>query len=147
MREFHRSVGTPRLLIVEGQASAPVCSDIYEDWVRAPVSKEDLHARIAALRARAEVFALPEIDPGGILRYHGSQVTLSPTETDLASELVAGFGCIVGRNELAECLPEGSQKSKRNALDLHIMRLRRRLGQAGLTIRNVWGRGYMLERL
>ncbi|MEJ7719654.1 MAG: helix-turn-helix domain-containing protein [Ilumatobacteraceae bacterium] len=34
----------------------------------------------------------------------------------------------------------------RNALDVHVLRLRRRITPTGLAIRTVRGRGYLLER-
>jgi DNA-binding response OmpR family regulator len=33
----------------------------------------------------------------------------------------------------------------RNALDLHMMRVRQRINALGLTVRTVWGRGYVLD--
>jgi DNA-binding response OmpR family regulator len=144
-REVCKNLGTLRLLIVEARAPAPVCPDIHEDWVRTPISRDDLQARMASLRARVAANALPELDPGGILRYRGRRITLSPTETDLLSSLIRNFGAPVSRKELFDCLPDRVGKSKRNALDLHIMRLRRRLDPVGLTIQTLWSRGYLLE--
>jgi DNA-binding response OmpR family regulator len=33
----------------------------------------------------------------------------------------------------------------RNALDLHMMRIRQRIASLGLTVRTVWSRGYVLD--
>jgi DNA-binding winged helix-turn-helix (wHTH) protein len=134
-----------RLLVVEGGVPAPVCSDIREDWVRTPVSDDDLRARIAALRARADAHRLPHVDPHGMLRFGGRSTTVSRTETDLLECLVRQFGTLVPRATLRECLPERPGGVSRNALDLHIMRVRRRIQPLGLAIRTVWGRGYVLE--
>jgi DNA-binding winged helix-turn-helix (wHTH) protein len=133
------------LLVIEGGVPAPVSSDVREDWVRAPVSDEDLKARVASLRAKAEAHRLPHVDPNGVLRYAGRSITVSRTETDLLECLVRQFGVLVPRETLRECLPDRPGGASRNALDLHIMRVRRRIRPLGLVVRTVWGRGYLLE--
>ena len=133
------------MLVIEGGVPAPVSSDVREDWVRAPVSDEDLKARVASLRAKAEAHRLPQVDPNGVLRYAGRSITVSRTETDLLECLVRQFGVLVPRETLRECLPDRPGGASRNALDLHIMRVRRRIRPLGLVVRTVWGRGYLLE--
>ena len=49
------------------------------------------------------------------------------------------------REELRAQVSAGDQPASRNALDLHIKRLRRRIQPLGLSIRTAWGRGYILE--
>lgn len=138
-------MGVLRLLVVEGGVPAPICSDIREDWVRAPITDADLRARMATLSAKAEAHRLPQIDPYGILRFSDRSTSVSPTETDLMECLIRQFEALVSREELRDCLPERAGECSRNALDLHIMRLRRRIRPLGLAIRTVRGRGYMLE--
>jgi DNA-binding response OmpR family regulator len=54
------------------------------------------------------------------------------------------FGAVVGREALARAgWPEGAPG--RNALDVHVLRLRRRLVTVGLSIKTVRSRGYLLE--
>ena len=54
------------------------------------------------------------------------------------------WGQVVGREELADAgWPAGAPG--RNALDVHVLRLRRRLARVGLVIRTVRSRGYVLE--
>lgn len=144
-RERYRALGIPRLLVVEGGCHPPVCSDGKEDWIRAPVSRTDLEARMATLRAKAWVDRVPEIDPVGVLRHGGRSCAISPTEVDLLERLIRSFGEVVSRQDLLRCLPERPTLSRRNALDLHIMRVRRRIKPLNLAIRTVWGQGYLLE--
>jgi DNA-binding winged helix-turn-helix (wHTH) protein len=99
---------------------------------------------MATLQARADVYRTPRIDADGVLQFGFGSVTVSPTETDLLRMLVDNFGVLVAREALRACLPAGCN-SGRNALDLHIMRLRRRIRPLGLCIRTAWGRGYMLH--
>ena len=144
-REELRRDGALRLLVVEGLASAPISPDVREDWVRAPVAPVDLQARINCLRARSDLHQRANVDPNGVLRYRGRLTTLSPTATDLLERLIRDFGVLVSREALSQCLPERDGEASRNALDLHVTRLRKRIGPVGLTIRTVWGRGYLLE--
>jgi hypothetical protein len=144
-RDQCRALGLLRLLVVEGGVHPPVTSDLQEDWVRTPISQEDLQARIAALRARAEAQRRPQVDPHGVLRFAGRSTPISPTATDLLECLVREFGVLVPRDRLRGCLPENVAEGNRNVLDLHIMRLRKRIQPVGLVIRTVWGRGYLLE--
>ncbi|WP_237774042.1 helix-turn-helix domain-containing protein [Actinosynnema sp. ALI-1.44] len=138
----YRQMNVLRLLVVEGRAAPPITADVKEDWVRPPVSKADLMARIAALRARSDVYAVPHVDPVGVLRYGSQSVTVSAIGTAVLSRLAADFGVLVEREELLGLLP--GNDGDRNALDLQIMRLRRRIGPLGLGIRTVRGRGYVL---
>lgn len=144
-RDRYRMLGVLRLLVIEGGARPPVCPDVREDWVRAPITQDDLQARIAALQARSDAHRRPCVDPHGVLRYCGRVITVSPTATDLLERLVRDFGVLVSREELRDCLPDRDGGASRNALDLHIMRVRKRIRPIGLVIRTVWGRGYLLE--
>lgn len=144
-RERFRALGIPTLLVLEGGCEPPVCPNSIEDWVRAPVSRADVEARLSTLRARAWATRVPEVDPVGVIRYDGRSTSVSPTEADLLACLVRRFGDVVNREELIDCLPERGPGCRRNALDLHIMRVRRRLRPLRLMIRTVWGHGYLLE--
>ncbi|MEU2084757.1 winged helix-turn-helix domain-containing protein [Streptomyces albus] len=145
LREECRSRGVPRILVLEAGLEAPVCDDIYEDWVRAPVPSHDLRARADALAHRYRRNRAPQLDENGVVRFAGRSVTLSPTQAELLSLLVARFGEVVPREALRFQPGNGEGPLSRNALDLHMMRLRQRIGVLGLTVRTVWGRGYVLE--
>ncbi len=137
--------GLLRLLVVEGGAPAPICSDVREDWARAPISNEDLRARVAALRARSYPFTVPTVDSNGALKYRDRVVAVSPVETALLDSLTGSFQGVVYREELLDRLGESQACISRNALDLHIMRIRRRIRPLGLVLQTAWGRGYILE--
>lgn len=149
-REHCRKLGIPRLLIVEGGAIPPLCADVAEDWIRAPVnrdefaaSQEDLRMRISVVQARWLKTRVPEIDESGVLRFGKLSVVVSPTERRLMVPLVENFGSLTKKNELSDCLA-GQVPPTRNALHLHIMRIRRRVNRVGLSITTIWGRGYVL---
>lgn len=140
-----RATGAPRLLLVGPEAEPPAPIDCLEDWVRLPAEDRDLQARVATLSARAEREpAGPEIDEDGLLRYRGAWVSLSPVERALTAALVERFGAVVGRDALAaRAWPRGAPT--RNALDVHVLRLRRRIAPLDLEVRTIRSRGYLLQ--
>ncbi|GHH85166.1 hypothetical protein GCM10018793_52100 [Streptomyces sulfonofaciens] len=146
LRNHCKREGIPCLLVVEGGAEPPLCSDPREDWVRAPISRADLEARVAALRHRARSRRTPVLDSSGTLYFDAQWVTISTTQTELMELFVERFEAVVPRHELRQRLARSALNSPtRNSLDLHIMRLRRRLVPVNLAIRTAWGRGYLLE--
>jgi DNA-binding winged helix-turn-helix (wHTH) protein len=102
---------------------------------------------MATLLARSQAQWLPQIDPFGVVRFADKSICVSPTETDLLGCLIREFGSLVPRETLLQCLPDRPGEATRNALDLHIMRLRKRIRPIGLAVRTVHRRGYLLEAL
>ena len=147
-----RRDGRPRLVLVENDAAAPVSADPCEDWIRMPAREADLRARVTGLGLRAAAAqpnTVPEIDDDGVLRFNGGLVTLPPVEARLARSLVSRMGSVVTREALTVAgWPNGVDRERpngRNALDVHVLRLRRRIAPVGLAIRTVRSRGYLIE--
>lgn len=146
LRDRFRKLGVPRLLVVEGGAQPPISVDPVEDWVRPPVSRDDLEARVKGLLQRFEKRRAPTIDSTGTLSYGPHTITISAMQTELMRLLIERFRQVVYRSEFVQHLAASQSSTlSRNSLDLHIMRLRRRLQPIDLNIRTVWGRGYKLE--
>jgi DNA-binding response OmpR family regulator len=149
-RERLRAEGGPRLLLVEGGSPPPPPGDdALEDWIRVPADDADVQHRLAGLEARARArsssLAAPELDDDGVLRVGGAWVSLPPVEARLTSAFLARLGLVVSREALARAgWPDGAPG--RNALDVHVLRLRRRLVSVSLVIRTVRSRGYLLEQ-
>jgi len=138
--------GRPRLLLVENGTEPPVVTDLKEDWIRVPAEEVDVKARIDGLTLRfaEERHDRPDLDPDGVLRFAGGWVSLPPVEGRLMSSLLDRYGAVVSREQLARAgWPDGAPG--RNALDVHVLRLRRRIGELGLAIKTVRSRGYLLE--
>jgi DNA-binding winged helix-turn-helix (wHTH) protein len=138
---------SPRLLLIE-EGAPPEVSDCLEDWVRMPVEEVELALRADALEIRARQHGSapgpPHLDGDGVLRVGPNWVSLPPVEARLTTLLLDRMGTVVGRESLAKAgWPEGAPG--RNALDVHVLRLRRRLDTVGLAIRTVRSRGYLLE--
>lgn len=141
-------VGAPRLLLVDDSSDPPEGDDCLEDWIRVPASESDVRARVAGLEARARLHRAdtdrPEVDGDGVLRYANQWVALPPVEARLTRPLVERFGTVVGRDILTKVAwPEGAPV--RNVLDVHMLRLRRRVAPLGVTITTVRSRGYLLD--
>jgi DNA-binding winged helix-turn-helix (wHTH) protein len=149
-REQLRAAGGPRLLLVEDGGMPPLGGDVLEDWIRIPADEVDLQLRLAGVEARARAVArsddVPTLDADGVLRVGRSRVPLPPLEARLTSALLDRIGSVVSRDALARAgWADGAPG--RNALDVHVLRLRRRIGPVGLAIRTVRSRGYLLEHL
>ena len=147
-RDELRREGRPRLLLLEdGVPPPPAAVDDVEDWIRVPAGEADLRARVDGLRRRAEALSDPSpvLDGDGVLRLGDRWVSLPPVEARLTAALLGRYGAVVSREALARAgWPAGAPG--RNALDVHVLRLRRRLVPLALAIRTVRARGYLLER-
>lgn len=143
MRAEHRAC----LLLVEADAPPPSGLADLEDWIRVPAPDLDVRARMDGLLRRVQATTtVPEIDEDGVLRLDGRWVSLPPVEARLAHALLGRFGAVVSRDALARAgWPDGAPG--RNALDVHVVRLRRRLTPLALAIRTIRSRGYLLERV
>ena len=145
-RERLRQDGVPRLLLLEDGLMPPDSEDCLEDWVRVPASEMDVAARTTAVarRAAAHKTTAPDLDSDGVLRFGGEWVGLPPVEGRLTRALLDRFGAVVSRDALSRAgWPDGAPG--RNALDVHMLRLRRRLDPLALAIRTVRSRGYLME--
>lgn len=143
--ELCRAARVPRLLYLEGNVVAPHSTDPLEDWVRPPIRNADLDVRMKRLRALAVVHMTPSIDADGVVQFGANGVALTPVETILMCCLIGSYRSTVRRDVLQRVVWSDSPGVRRNALDVHILRLRRRLAQIGLGLRTIWGVGYVLE--
>jgi DNA-binding winged helix-turn-helix (wHTH) protein len=142
-----RQEGRPRLLLVDSDTPPPLTGDALEDWIRVPAREVDVRARIAVLSMRAGMgggSTEPVLDEDGVLRLRGQWVSLPPVEARLTRSLLERYGSVVSRETLTSAGWPGGAPG-RNALDVHVLRLRRRLDPLGLAIRTVRSRGYLLE--
>ena len=141
-RAGHRSTASGR---GRGDATAPAGLPRGLDS-RARARARSAFARLAALEARATRHApsVPTLDADGVLRFDTAWVSLPPVEARLTRALVDASARSSAARRL---LRPGGPKAPpgRNALDVHVLRLRRRLAAVGLVIRTVRSRGYLLE--
>lgn len=142
--EVLRSQRAPRLLVIGEDSSPPRPVDELEDWVRLPVDEGDIRVRVDTLAKRAQRLLVPSINSDGVVYYDGTLTTLSPVEARIVEPLVHRFKSVVSRSDLTRAV-WGGVAPGRNALDVHISRLRRRLELSGMQLKTVRSRGYLLE--
>jgi DNA-binding response OmpR family regulator len=140
-----RVAGVPRLLVVSNGDELPLGIDCLEDWVAADATEREVDARRRGLQLRAQQHSVhPLLDGDGLLHHRDAWVPLSPVEQSLAGALVDRYGAVVTRDTLSDrAWPTGVPT--RNALDVHVLRLRRRIAPLGLEIRTVRSRGYLMQ--
>lgn len=123
-----------------------------DDYVVKPVDLHELGARLRALVRRAhgrpsERLQAQDVvlEPASRVAYlAGSAVALSAREFDLLHILMLNAGRVLTREQIEQHLYSWGQEVESNAVEVHIHRLRSKLG-ADL-IRTVRGVGYVLLR-
>ena len=70
---------------------------------------------------------------------------LSAREVSLLEILLTRSGRMVSKTQIVDHLCEWGEEVSSNAIEVYVHRLRRKLADSSLSIRNVRGLGYMLE--
>ena len=127
-----------------------------DDYVAKPFSPRELLARLRAVVRRADPSAVAEkltaagITVDGSAReawVDGKPVELTGLEIDLLLALLRRAGRVVPRSALMDLAGRGDVAVNERAVDVHISRLRKKLGdEAAQRIRTVRGIGYTLAR-
>jgi len=125
-----------------------------DDYVTKPFWPEELVARIQARLRR------PSLDRSGLVEVAeltidaqarrvwvaGAEVELTRVEFDLLAALARRPGVAVPRSRLVEHVLDPDREGTERTLDVHVSRLRKKLGSAGRFVATVWGVGYRLEK-
>ena len=147
-RDELRREGLPCLLLLEDGVAPPSADpDDLEDWIRCPPARST---------------STPGSTGSGGAARHAKTRRPSSTTTACSGSAIAGCPCRRWRLGSPPRCSTGSVRSSpatpwqgrvarrapgRNALDVHMLRLRRRLSPLALAIRTVRSRGYLLERV
>ena len=59
--------------------------------------------------------------------------------------LLARFGRVVSKEQLVEQLYSYDKEVSHNAIEVYVHRLRKKLAGVGVTVRTLYGRGYLLD--
>ena len=125
-----------------------------DDYLTKPFWPEELIARVRARLRRPVLSTDVNAVVVGSLRvdFSARRVTSGDTVVELTRvvfDLVAALarrpGAAVSRAWLVEHVLDPSRDGDERTLDVHVSRLRRKLGDAGALIATVWGVGYRLE--
>jgi two-component system alkaline phosphatase synthesis response regulator PhoP len=123
-----------------------------DDYVIKPFNQAELAARIKAIlrRTHAKEERQPSIDDGGLLVHldkhmvesGGKMVDLSPKEFDLLVCLMKSKGNVMTREALCESVWGHEYYQNTRTVDVHVGRLRKKLGKLGDKIETIERIGY-----
>ena len=127
-----------------------------DDCLSAPISPEELVLRVAAILRRRGAAASAHGRPlraGPIVvdraahrvTVDGDDVPVTITEFKLLTALIQQEGRVLSRQRLLESVWHTKTKVQTRTVDMHLQRLRRKLGPVGECIKTVRGAGYRLE--
>lgn len=124
-----------------------------DDYLVKPFSLNELQARVRALVRRRQGGAAPVLCYGGVnfdtvsrtASLNGRTLPLSVHETGVLEVLLGRFGRVVSKEQLVEQLYNYDKEVSQNAIEVYVHRLRKKLADSGLTVRTLYGRGYVLD--
>ncbi|MAE75989.1 MAG: DNA-binding response regulator [Planctomycetes bacterium] len=124
-----------------------------DDYMTKPFWPEELLARVQARLRRPVLTRSGVIEVGSLaIDTVGRQVSigdetveLTRVEFDLLTALAKRPGAAISRTWLVDNVLDPEREGGTRTLDVHISRLRKKLGDVGRTIATVWGVGYRLE--
>lgn len=129
-----------------------------DDYLTKPFSPQELVLRVAAIlrRLRSGGQASDDVKQLGPLRIEsnahrvtvdGREIDLTPTEFKLLLLLAERKGRVQPRNLLLETVWEAAPDIQTRTVDMHVQRLRAKLGPAGDLIETVRGFGYRIRNV
>src|SRR5581483_3646538 len=123
-----------------------------DDYLPKPFSPQELVLRVRAVLRR---LAAPAVASGGLLAagpialdktahratVHGEPIDLTATEFRLLATLMERQGRVQSRTQLLESVWQAQPDIQTRTVDMHVQRLRQKLGKAGDAIETVRGAG------
>ena len=124
-----------------------------DDYLVKPFWPEELLARVQARLRRPVMQRGDRIVAGPIVidmatqvvTVDGAAVDLTRVERTILAELARRPGAAIARATLVESALDPDRQGTERTLDVHVSRLRKKLGAAGERIETVWGIGYRLR--
>jgi two-component system, OmpR family, response regulator len=122
-----------------------------DDYVVKPFVTAELLARVRALLRRGA--SSPVIQYGSLTfdtiartaTVSGRALPLSGHETGVLEVLLHRFGRIVSKEQLVEQIYRYNEAVTHNVIEVYVHRVRKKIAGAGLVVRTLYGRGYVLE--
>jgi DNA-binding response OmpR family regulator len=126
-----------------------------DDYLPKPFEPEELVARLRAITRRRSGNASNVLTMGALsfntdtreLHFDGERLALSPRETALLELLMSSHGTAVPKTRIISAMSSWESNFSANSVEIYILKLRRKLAPAGVTIVTLRGVGYALEAL
>jgi two-component system response regulator MtrA len=124
-----------------------------DDYVTKPFWPEELVARIQARLRRPTLQRQSLVELGALaidlearrVSVAGEAIDLTRVEFDLLAALARRKNSAVSRAWLVQHVLDPDREGTERTLDVHVSRLRKKLGACGRCVATVWGVGYRLE--
>jgi DNA-binding response OmpR family regulator len=124
-----------------------------DDYLTKPFWPEELLARVHARLRRPALQRSGLIQIGDLaidlagrrIQVRGESVELTRVEFDLLAALARRPGAAITRTWLLENVLDPERDGTERTLDVHVSRLRKKLGPSAACVATVWGVGYRLE--
>ena len=124
-----------------------------DDYLVKPFSLDELLARVRALMRRGRGLVQPVVTYGSLsydtvgrtAAVEGRALPLSLHETGVLEVLLHRFGRVVSKEQLVEQLYNYDKEVSQNAIEVYVHRVRKKINGAGVSVRTLYGRGYLLD--
>jgi len=124
-----------------------------DDYLAKPFETDELLARLRAIWRRYRGTSSNLVRLGDLsfdlttreLKYQGERITLSPRESALVELLISSPGKAVPKSRIISAMSSWESDFSANAVEIYVLKLRRKLAGTGVHIITVRGVGYTLE--
>jgi DNA-binding response OmpR family regulator len=157
LHQLRRTSETPVIMLTSRIAAADRVHGLdggADDYICKPCDPDELLSRIRAVLRRTKrngseastfIFGSHQFDTKTLeLKLNDTQVRLTTLEAELLLMLIQARGRVVARESIAMAVQDRQLDAFDRSLDVHMSRLRAKLGEDGANIQTVRGTGYAL---
>lgn len=156
LKKYRRTSETPVLILSARDDTSDKIRGLKlgaDDYVTKPFFPEELIARVQACLRRPNLVDTKRVAVGAVqidferreARTSEEVLMLTPVEYEILAMLARRKGSAVSRDAIVDTVLDSAHEGSRRTLDVHISRLRRKLGLASGQLETVWGIGYRLN--